>query len=78
MEPASDILYPVVNNLDRIQLFQNDTDTNTNSTANHVVSILAATFYWRDILKNVLPPGKKGIVIVIDNPCTVSFTYQVE
>jgi hypothetical protein len=62
MEPVSDIIYPFANEFD----------------SDNIVAVNAATFYWRDVLKNVLPPGKEGLVIVIENPCTASFTYQVE
>jgi hypothetical protein len=72
MEPISDILYPIIDQTDHIQLLSN------NTKSQDVVAVLSATFYWRDVLKNVLPPGKQGLFIVIDNPCTASFTYQIE
>jgi hypothetical protein len=99
MEPVSDILYPILNEIDRIQLFttsnnnndtydsnrsNNNTDTITQSTTgqnntNHpVVAVMAATFYWRDVMKNTLPSGKQGLIVVIENPCMVSFTYQIK
>jgi hypothetical protein len=79
MEPASDILYPVVNELEQSDSFSDDsTKNNTNSSPERAVAVLAASFYWRDVLKNALPPGKQGLIIVIENPCTASFTYQVE
>jgi hypothetical protein len=71
-EPISDLLYPIVDRTDRIQLINNDT------ISQNVVAVLSASFYWRDVLKNVLPAGKQGLIIVIDNPCTASFTYQIE
>lgn len=36
-----------------------------------------ATFYWRDLIKDLLPAGSNGIDIVFSNPCNPSFTYQI-
>jgi hypothetical protein len=80
MEPVSDILYPVIDRFDKIQIITDKDDTNvTDSNVNNkVVAVLAGVFYWRDVLKNVLPDGKKGLVVVIENTCTSTFTYQIE
>jgi hypothetical protein len=79
MEPVSDILYPVVSELEQNDSFrENSGNNNTNTTPERAVAVFSASFYWRDVLKNVLPPGKQGLIIVIENPCTASFTYQVE
>jgi hypothetical protein len=84
MEPVSDILYPVVNRFDKIQILSDEDIDSKNSENkgseinNQVVAIFSASFYWRDVLKNVLPDGKKGLVVVIENPCTAPFTYLVE
>jgi hypothetical protein len=92
MEPTSDILYPIINELDRIKLFSSEDDkalnTTTGSTGNNttrtgirensVVAVMGATFYWRDVMKNALPSGKLGLVVVMENPCTVAFTYQIK
>jgi Adenylate and Guanylate cyclase catalytic domain len=44
-----------------------------------------ATFFWRDIVMDLLPADAKGIVAVFSNPCSTSssseadhFTYQVD
>ena len=86
MEPVSDIMYPIINVLDRIQIIDNDAASNSNlndtvyntNTTTEVVAVLAATFYWRDVMRNTLPTGEQGLVVVISNPCTASFTYQIK
>jgi hypothetical protein len=84
MEPVSDIIYPVIDCIDNIQIIDNDDDNDASGTStcndneNKVVSVLAVTFYWRDALKNILPSNKKGLVVVVRNPCAPSFTYLVE
>jgi hypothetical protein len=42
-----------------------------------VVSTLDTFVYWRAFLKHLLPESSKGIVIVFENTCTASFTYQI-
>ena len=93
MEPVSDIMYPIINVLDRIQIINATDDDNGNdpasnpnlnntvynmNTTTEVVAVLAATFYWRDVMRNTLPTGEQGLVVVISNPCTASFTYQIK
>jgi hypothetical protein len=77
MEPVTDILYPVVDRIDKIQIIT-ENETTVNDDESKVVAVISATFYWRDALKNVLPNNRKGLVVVIENPCTASFTYVVE
>jgi hypothetical protein len=78
-------LYPVVDRFDKIRIITDDDDdddndgtTGNNNIENRVVAMLSAGFYWRDVLKNVLPDGRKGVVVVVENQCTAPFTYQVE
>jgi hypothetical protein len=81
MEPMSDIIYPVVNRFDKIQIINEDNPPYPN---NDVVAAVSANFYWRDVLKKVLPDGKQGLIVVVENtpslldmPSTY-FTYQVK
>jgi hypothetical protein len=39
--------------------------------------MITATWYWRDTLKNILPIGSDGIVVVFQNPCGSNFTYEI-
>jgi hypothetical protein len=83
LEPAADILYPVIDRLDKIQLFTDDDDHNKPTAEDtdiegKVVAVLSSGFYWRDTIKNVLPNNRKGLVVVFTNPCSSSFTYLVK
>lgn len=42
-----------------------------------LVAHIRATFYWRDLLSNILPTGIDGLVFVAENACNQSFTYQI-
>jgi Adenylate and Guanylate cyclase catalytic domain len=33
--------------------------------------------YWRNLIRDILPEGSRGILIVFENPCTSWFTYQI-
>jgi hypothetical protein len=75
-EPVSDLFYPVIDSIDRIQIFPSRTSNDTGDDDTNVVAVLSASFYWRDVMKNVLPSGR-GVVVVVENPCTASFSYQI-
>lgn len=42
------------------------------------VGMIAASVYWRNFIRDILPSGSKGIVVIFDNNCTEPFTYQVD
>jgi hypothetical protein len=42
-----------------------------------VVSTLDTMVYWREFLKNKLPESSQGIIVVFENACTASFTYEI-
>jgi hypothetical protein len=42
-----------------------------------MVGFIAISIFWRDLVTNLLPPGSDGILIVIDNPCNPTFSFQV-
>ena len=76
MEPISDYYYPIIDNgIDQLDLLD---ETNYDKELNKVVGLLSVSVYWRDALKNILPESSKGIVVVIDNECNLSFTYQLD
>jgi hypothetical protein len=52
-------------------------DSDYNLEENPVLSTLDTMVYWRQFLKDLLPDTSKGIVVVFENACTVSFTYQI-
>jgi hypothetical protein len=71
-EPVSDVAYPIIDEIDRINLFPENGDiTNLN-----VVGNIGTTFYWRDLISNVLP-SDRVIVVVVENTCNGAFTYQI-
>jgi hypothetical protein len=42
-----------------------------------LVGVLEIIIYWRDLMKDILQRGSNGIVVVYENACAPSFTYQV-
>jgi hypothetical protein len=68
-EPASDIYFPVFDDLDTFEI-----DTSKTSP----VATFGVTFYWRDMIRDILPESAKGILVVVDNPCSASFTYRLD
>ena len=73
-EPAADINYPIINRFDRIKTVLNETD----DSESEIVGALMVFFYWRDIIKNILPEGHDGLVVVFSNPCNPSFSYSIQ
>jgi hypothetical protein len=48
------------------------------SPAEHeFLGYITVTIYWRDMISNLLPPGSDGIVIVFENECNPTFSFQV-
>lgn len=73
MEPISDIFYPILAEANRrIEINDDDKDYE-----HDVVGIFSLSVYWRDTIKNVLPIGSDGVIVVFENPCNPSFTYQI-
>ena len=76
LEPVSDFFYPLLDNaLDVLDVFKDGNYTASNNQAFH--GFLSMSIFWRDMLRNILPPGSEGLVVVFDNPCSPSFTYQI-
>jgi hypothetical protein len=70
----TDFLYPVVDTINRVKVASSANYT----PANHsVVAVLGGSLYWRSLIQKILPQGSNGIHVVFSNPCTASFTYQV-
>jgi Adenylate and Guanylate cyclase catalytic domain len=74
MEPASEILYPVIDRVDRVRVVGS---VDYNPKDNQIVAMLATSIYWRSFIRNILPHGSNGTHLVFSNPCTKSFTYQI-
>ena len=69
-----DIYYPIIDDVGDAEYLEND---DYNSTDHKIVGVLAATVYWRNLFRDTLPPGSNGITVVVSNPDTASFTYQI-
>lgn len=69
MEPLGVFYYPIIAN----------TSINDIDDFNGVKGMISQEFYWRNQIKNILPPDSKGIIIVFSNECVEdSFTYQID
>jgi hypothetical protein len=74
MEPASDLFYPIIDQLEHVDTSRaKDYDP----TEHKFVGMIAATIYWRSLLKDILPAKSNGLVVVFGNPCNLPFTYQI-
>mmetsp|Transcript_45322 Transcript_45322/g.109736 ORF Transcript_45322/g.109736 Transcript_45322/m.109736 type:complete len:1123 (+) Transcript_45322:296-3664(+) len=69
LEPASDLYFPIFDDLNTFE-----TDTSKTSP----VATFGVTFYWRDMIRDILPESAKGILVVVDCPCSASFTYRLD
>jgi Adenylate and Guanylate cyclase catalytic domain len=73
-QPIMDIAYPIVDDVSRVELTASDDYEPTNHT---LVGLITVSVYWREIFSSALPYGSYGVIAVVDNACTVSFTYQI-
>jgi hypothetical protein len=69
-EPLSPFIYPVYNT--SAEAVKDDHIEDAKE-----VALIVSYFYWRDFLKDILPHGQRGLVVVLANECNQSFTYQV-
>jgi hypothetical protein len=75
MEPMSQWFYPIIDTVDHIKI-SNVEDYDIKYS---VKAILVAEFYWRNLLRNILPINSKGLVMVVENSCVPDdFTYQID
>jgi hypothetical protein len=72
-DPLSNLYYPILENLDRIEI----TGNKMYPLAYELRGLLAIGFYWRSLIRNILPEGSDGIVLVATNPCNGTFTYKI-
>lgn len=73
-EPNSDILYPIINNVDEVRVAGDPGYVPSNHQA---VGLVAGSFYWRSFLREILPKGSNGIRVVFSGPCSKTFTYKI-
>ncbi len=70
-EPLSELYYPIFEDAAAQVLAGN-----TSGAA--MASILGTWFYWRDFMKDILPSGNNGIIVVFENGCNQTFSYRID
>lgn len=77
-EPFSDFMYPIIEGMDDdpYSLLPIN-EEESRSSSGKVVATIDTTIYWREFIKNQLPESSKGVVVVFENVCKPSFTYQI-
>lgn len=75
-EPFSVINFPIIDvSADYVSLFDDETgEPNGNHT---VVGLFTMMFFWRDLIRGILPVKSEGIICVFDNTCNQTFTYEI-
>jgi signal transduction histidine kinase/CheY-like chemotaxis protein len=75
-EPFSVITFPMIDDAaDYVSLFDEETgEPNGNHT---VVGLFTMMFFWRDLIRDILPVGSDGTVCVFENACNQTFTYEI-
>lgn len=68
-EPIFDIYYPILQTVEEIEV--------SNPKGARLGGLIAVAIFWRDILERILPEGHDGVVLVLENPCNPTCTYQV-
>jgi hypothetical protein len=73
-EPFSDIYFPILEYAaDFVTIPKNE----TSHDLGRFIGVFAMTFYWRDLIKQILPTDSDSIHVVFENKCGQTFTYQI-
>jgi Adenylate and Guanylate cyclase catalytic domain len=75
MAPMSDFVYPIIDEVSRVWVAG---DENYDVAQHNARGMISATVYWRALIRNILPDGDHGIVVVFENACTDPFSYEVK
>ena len=67
-EPVIDVFYPIVNDISDVDVSKRNTIT---ATSEAIVGIIAVSIYWREFIRDILPPGSNGVVVVMRSPCNL-------
>ena len=73
-EPVVDVYYPIINDISHVDVSKGN---NYTGTSKDTVGIIAVSIYWRDFIRDILPIGSDGVVVVVQTPCNLPFTYQL-
>jgi Adenylate and Guanylate cyclase catalytic domain len=69
-----DLYFPIINNISRVD----ESTITPNPTINDTIgALIAVSIYWRNLIRDILPPGSNGIVVVVECPCNEVFSYQI-
>jgi signal transduction histidine kinase/CheY-like chemotaxis protein len=76
-EPFSVILFPMADvAADHVSIIDEVTGDTNPSENRTVVGLFNVVFYWRELLRGILPKGVSGIFCVIES-CDQQFTYEL-
>jgi hypothetical protein len=70
-EPFGELYYPILDTA------ADSVTHKYGASTSNVVGIFATTFFWRDLLKDILPPGSDGAVVVVGSDCNQAFSYKI-
>ncbi|KAG7355294.1 adenylate and guanylate cyclase catalytic domain containing protein [Nitzschia inconspicua] len=83
MQPISDFAYPIYHNAHEKIQFNTDEENHAtqlsgnNSEVPSVAALFSVSVYWKDMIKDILPEGSNGILVVFESDCVQDFTYEV-
>jgi len=72
-EPFGDIYYPILRSFGD-SVYYNET---AHTEEDEVAGSFTATYFFRELIRNILPTGSDGIVTVFENDCDQKFSYQI-
>lgn len=75
VEPVSDFFYPMVEQIDRVFVAGAE---QYEPAAHKIAGLWGASLYWRTLFQETLPEGPNGIHIVVENECSLPFSYEVQ
>lgn len=75
MEPVFDMYYPILPSA--MDTYNQNADPDFDLANQTFAGMLAFSFYWRNSLRDILPDSSNGIIVVVDNPCNPTFTYEI-
>lgn len=76
-EPFSDLLYPIMDCASELVTLPHGHDNHTHQENCSLVGVVGVVFFWRDLLRDILPPGTQGIVGVFQSSCNHTFSHQI-
>lgn len=71
-EPLVRLLYPVLSSALSVP-----ESASAPATDSEVSAVVASSFYFGTLLRGILPTGQDGLVVVVNNECGMSFTYEL-